>query len=133
MIPELAPELLEIICAAILADSGDTAALRACSLAFPQHTTLFQRALCSKKPLSLLFRGIADKNSTAGKMINTLVDLLEVNPRFGACLGPDVRFRFHASPRSLCDSRAAKIARCCSGTDSGIVSLSIKIMGSRRN
>ena len=129
MISGLPPELLETIFGVILADSEDTATLRACSLVFPHHTTLFQRALCSKKPLTLQFSGIADNNSKVRKMINILVVLLEVNPRFGLCLGPVVRFYFHASPLSLSDPRVAKIARCCSGMGSGIVSLTIRMVG----
>jgi len=86
MVPELAPELLEIIFGHILADSRDTATLRACSLAFPHYTTLFQRALFSKKPLTLSFNRNTDKDPRLWKMINTLVDLLDVNPRFGALL-----------------------------------------------
>jgi len=64
-------------------------------------------------------------------MISTLIGLLEVNPRFGACLGPDVRFHFNCNPQFLSDPRAAKIARCCSGMDSGVVSLTIRVVGNR--
>ena len=128
MASELAPELLETIFGHVLADSGDMETLAASSLAFPRYTTLFQRALCSKKPLTLSFNRNTDKDPRLRKMINTLVDLLGANPRFGALLGPDVRFHFCNSPEFLSDSRAAKIARCCSSTDSGIVSLTIKIL-----
>ena len=130
MIPELAPELMEGIFGAITADSGDTPTLQACSLAFSQHTALFQRALCSNKPLFLAFCSDTEEDHPGTqKMINTLVDILDANPRFGACLGPDVTFHFYNASKFLSDPRVAKIARCCSGPDSGIVSLTIDIMG----
>jgi len=128
-IQELAPELMEAIFRPIIADSGDKATLRACSLVFSQHTASFQRALSSKKPLFLPFCRDGDEDPRARKMINTLVDLLDANPRFGASLAPDVVFYFGANPQFLSDPRIVKIARCCSGADSGIVSLTINNMG----
>ena len=129
MTPELSPELLETIFKYILADLEDTTTLRACSLAFPHHTNLFQRALCSRKPLILSFNQRIDPH---GRNINRLVELLQVNPRFGSSLGPEVRFHFSCrSPKPLSDPRVAKIARCCSGMDSGIVSLTIYMVASK--
>jgi len=110
VMPFLAPELLNLISDFVIADD-DSITLRECSLAFPQITTRFQRALCLKKPAIFSFYPGTDRDPAQQGMFRTLFEILDANPGFGACL-PEVRFQFQEK-RFLSDPRVHHIARHC--------------------
>ena len=80
--PRLPLEVLLTI-AELLADDpwSDNATLKACSLAFPSFTTLFQFALASRKETVIILSNEVEDSFTP--TINRLLGLLQARPLFG--------------------------------------------------